>query len=115
VKRKKTVSLDKWRNRRGKFSGWLAGGGVHAAGLEGFLSRHRMRCDNQTKEHRTKEICYLDDKKKEEKKQVANVHAHINHIRFLYIRLFIFLSRCFGSIWRTGEGILREARKKQRM
>jgi len=93
----------------------VGGGGAHAVGLEGFLSRHRMRCDNQTKRPPGEKRYVTSMTKKEEKKHVANVHAHINHIRFLYIRLFIFLPRCFGSIWRTGKGILREARKKQRM
>ena len=90
------------------------GRGTRAAGLGGFLSRHRIRYDNQRAPGEKRYVTSMTEGKGE-KKHVANVHAHINHIRFLYIRLFIFLPRCFWSIWRTGKGILREARKKQRM
>jgi len=115
VRRMRTASLVKWRNRRGNFLGGWRGRGT-CGGVGGLLitSPNEMRLSNEETPKR-KEICYLEDKKekeKEEKKQVANVHAHISQIRFLYIRLFIFLPRCFGSIRRSWKGNLERSMRE---
>jgi hypothetical protein len=84
----------------------VGGGGAHAAGLEGLLSRHRIGYDYQTKNPPRKEICYLEDKKeKKMKRNTSQMYTPTSDS--LFIHTFIYFPTVV--FWEHSEKLERES------
>ena len=78
------------------------GRGTRAAGLGGFLSRHRIRYDNQRAPGEKRYVTSMTEGKGE-KKHVANVHApSIIFAFYTYVYLFSYhgVFGAFGELER---------------